>query len=150
MTGIIPSLFFLVLGIGFIIISLINRRRAKAALNWPVTPATVLNTEVRKHKDYDGDSSTGRTTYQPVVNYQYSIMGSLYNASRISFGDQKTSRKKAGEIIARYPAGTQVNAHYNPEKVEEAVLETAARGSTGNLIFGILFIIVAVAVFFLL
>ena len=150
MPNFIASIFFLVMGIGLIVISLINRRRAKAALGWPVVPATVLSSEVRKRQQYDGDSSTGRTTYEPVVNYQYSVMGTLYNASRVNFGEKKTSRKKAGEIVARYPAGSEVNAHYNPEKVEEAVLETAARGSTGNLVFGILFIILAVAVFFLL
>ena len=150
MPNFIASIFFLVMGIGLIVISLINRRRAKAALSWPVVPATVLNSEVRKRQQYDGDSSTGRTTYEPVVNYQYSVLGTLYNASRVSFGEKKTSRKKAGEIVARYPAGSEVKAHYNPEKVEEAVLETAARGSTGNLVFGILFIILAVAVFFLL
>ena len=150
MPNFIASIFFLVLGIGLIVISLINRRRAKAALGWPVVPATVLNSEASKRKQYEGDSSTGRTNKEPAVNYQYSVMGTLYNASRVSFGEKKTSRKKAGEIVARYPAGSEVNAHYNPEKVEEAVLETAARGSTGNLVFGILFIILAVAVFFLL
>ncbi len=150
MPGFLPSLFFLVLGIGLIVISIVNRQRAKRAQNWPVVPATILNSEVRKRQQYDSDSTSGRTTYEPVVNYQYSVMGSLYNGSRVSFGDKKTSRKKAEEIVARYPAGTEVNAHYNPDKVEDSVLETAASGSISNLIFGILLIVLAVAVFFLL
>lgn len=150
MPGLLPSLFFLVLGIGLIVISIVNRQRAKRAQNWPVVPSTVLNSEVRKRQQYDSDSASGRTTYEPVVNYQYSVMGSLYNGSRVSFGDKKTSRKKAEEIVARYPAGTEVNAHYNPDKVEESVLETAANGSIGNLVSGLLLIVLAVAVFFLL
>ncbi|HOW91790.1 MAG TPA: DUF3592 domain-containing protein [Anaerolineaceae bacterium] len=150
MPGFLPSLFFLVLGIGLIVISIVNRQRAKRAQNWPVVPATILNSEVRKRQQYDSDSTSGRTTYEPVVNYQYSVMGSLYNGSRVSFGDKKTSRKKAEEIVARYPAGTEVNAHYNPDKVEDSVLETAASGSISNLVSGLLLIVLAVAVFFLL
>lgn len=150
MTDLLPSLFFLVMGVGFIIVSLVTRRRAKATLNWPIAPATILSSEVREHHQYDSDRASGRTTYEPAVKYEYSVMGLLHTGSRISFGDKKTSRKKAGEIVAQYPVGMQVSARYNPEKVEETVLETSARGSTGNLIFGILFILIGVAVFILL
>lgn len=150
MPGFLPSLFFLVLGIGFIIISLITARRARATRNWPVAPATILSSEVHERHQYDSDRPSGRTTYEPVVKYQYTVMGSLHDGSRVSFGDKKTSRKKANEIVGLYPAGMQLNARYNPDKVEEAVLETTARGATGNLILGILFILIGVAIFFLL
>lgn len=146
----LPSLLFFVLGVGLIIMSFVTRRKAKAALKWPVSPATIVSSEVRKRVTYDSDSSSNRTTYEPVVTYQYSVMGAPYDGSRISFGDKKTSRKKAAEIVARYPVGSQVNARYNPEKAEEVVLETTARGSTGNLIFGLLFLVLGVVVLIVL
>jgi len=79
-----------------------------------------------------------------VVAYKYTIMGRDYTGSRIAFGSNTFTRKKSEEIIARYPVGQPVMVHYNPDKLEYAVLEAEAQGGTASLVVGIIFIVVGV------
>ena len=148
MTSWLPVILFVVLGIFVIVQGILARKRAKETESWPTVPGTVLSSEVITSQRYDSDApGHQRTTYTPSVNYQYSVMGQVYTSKRISFGEKNAGRKKCNEIVARYPAGSPVNVRYNPEKPDEAVLESSARGSTGNIILGIVFF--ALAIFFI-
>lgn len=145
MTSWLPVIFFVVLGIFLIVQGVLARNRARETESWPMVPGTILSSEVVTSFEYDSDAPNNqRTKYTPSINYQYSVMGQVFTARRISFGDNSASRKKCKEIVARYPAGSPVNVRYNPEKPEEAVLETNAKGSKGNIILGIVFFILAI------
>jgi hypothetical protein len=127
---------FVVFGLILVIISITSKRRAKAAQAWPTIPGAVLASRVDIHTTTDSEGHTS-TTYRPMVDYQYSIMGQEYRASRIAFGANTFNRKKSDSIIAKYPAGQQVMVHYNPDKPEDAVLEAEVQGGTASLIIGI-------------
>lgn len=153
MAGIIVGFVILLFGAVFFIVGLVAAKRAKAALTWPVMPGVVLNARVVEHvsTDSEGDRSV---TYEPLVEYQYNVMGQTYSATRIAFGANRFNYKKAAEIVARYPAGSQVSVHYNPDKVKDAVLETSAAGGKvftilGAVLGGVGFIVMVVSLFFL-
>jgi len=129
------GLVFLVLGVIFLIVGLVATKRAKAAQSWPSMPGTVVRSEVVRHESTDEDGSSS-VSYEPVVEYEYSVMGQPFTARRIAFGANTFHYKKAAEIAARYPAGGRVNVYYNPDKPKDAVLETTASGSKLFIILG--------------
>jgi hypothetical protein len=145
MTGLIFSLVFLSLGVIFLVIGVVATQRSKTALTWPVIPGAVLRTDVVRHEDTDSDGIAS-VSFEPLVEYQYSLMGQAYTGKRIAFGANRYNYKKALEIVSRYPVGEQVNVHYNPEKPREAVLETTAAGGKLFTILGICLLAAGVVV----
>ncbi len=127
---------FVVFGLVFVIISITSKRRAAAAQTWPTTPGEITASRVDIHTSTDNDGHTS-TTYKPVVAYRYELMGLQYTGERIAFGANTFNRRKSDEIIARYPVGQSVTVHYNPDKPQDAVLETEVHGGTVSLIIGI-------------
>ncbi|MBA3073552.1 MAG: DUF3592 domain-containing protein [Anaerolineae bacterium] len=131
----IVSGVFVIFGIVLLIVWITSKKKAEASQKWPTVPGLILSSRVDIHTSTDSDGNTS-TSYKPVVIYSYSIMGHDYTANRIAFGANAFSRKKSDSIIARYPANQQVIVHYNPEKLEDAVLETQAQGGILSLILG--------------
>jgi len=140
------GLVFLLLGIVFLIVGLVATKRAQTAQSWPSIPGTVSRTDVVKHEDSDSDGLTS-VTYEPVVEYSYSVMGQPFTGKRIAFGTNRYNFKKAEEIVSRYPAGSRVNVFYNPEKPKDAVLETVAAGGKLLTILGAVMSAVGVLAF---
>lgn len=130
---------FMALGLILIIVSITSKKKAKAAQGWPTVPGVILSSRVEAHMERDTDGYN-TTTYKPVVTYQYKVMGQEYTSSRIGFGSEAFSRKKCEEMIAGYPVGQPVNVHYDPDKPENATIETKAQGGTASLVVGILFL----------
>jgi len=145
MIGFVFSFVFLLLGVVFLIIGVVATRRSKTALTWPVIPGAILRTDVVRHEDTDSDGIAS-VSFEPLVEYQYSLMGQAYTGKRIAFGANRFNYKKALEIVSRYPVGAQVNVHYNPEKLKDAVLETTAAGGKLFTIFGICMLAVGIVV----
>ena len=118
--------------------------KAKASETWPTTIGSVLSSEVVEEESRDREGGTS-TWYNPVVRYSYSAGGRQLQASRLRFGNPRSaSRKKAEAAIAIYPVGSSTTVRYNPEKPEEAVLETKKPGPLYLVmaLFGIPFIVV--------
>jgi Protein of unknown function (DUF3592) len=60
------------------------------------------------------------------VTYAYEVNGTSYESSRIRFGQGRTRfRSQAEELVGRYPAGSDVDVHYNPADPGVAVLDTS-------------------------
>lgn len=137
------GLVIILLGLILVIVAIVNRNKAKAAEAWPVTPGQILSCKVERHISTDSDGHT-TTSYEPKLEYSYSVMGTPMQANRISYGSVKTNYKSAQKLADRYPVGAQVSVHYNPEKPAEAVLETAARGNTAGLVIGIVLLLMGV------
>ena len=129
------GLIFLVIGVIFLVIGLVAIKRAKTAQSWPSIAGTVVRSEVVRHESTDEDGSTS-TTYEPVVQYDYSVMGQPFTGKRIAFGSNRYNYKKAAEVTARYPMGGRVKVFYNPDKPKDAVLETVAAGGKLFVILG--------------
>ena len=144
--GLIIALFlgavFGILGLIFLIIALRSRKKAKASQSWPTVPGTVTAASLQENREIDEDGSVSYT-YEPVVQYRYAVMGHEYVGSKIAFGANTFGRAQAEQKVNAYPPGAAVTVHYNPDKPEEAVLETQAAGGSVFLIVGIIFLLIA-------
>jgi hypothetical protein len=124
-------------GLAFIHVRAVGK--AKASETWPTTIGKILSSEVLVEESRDGE---GSTWYNPVVAYSYSAAGRTIEGSRIRFGNvRRGSQKKAEAVLANYRPGAPVTVRYNPEKPDEAVLETQKPGplylvlALGGLVF---------------
>ena len=129
-------ILFLV-GLIMVISALVNSQKAKAAESWPVIPGTIIRSGVKEYINRS-NGITSRS-YEPVVFYQYSNMGKMYEGKRLGIGATRVKNEEAQAITDKYLAGTPVNVHYNPNKPEEAVLEVVSRSSKAFLIIGLIF-----------
>lgn len=145
MSGLVIGGFLFVFGAIFFIVGFISTKRSKTAQSWPTASGSVLNSDVEKHVDYDSENGSS-TTYEPVVTYQYTIMGQNYIGTRIAYGTNRFNRKKAYEISSKYPSGSQVIVHYNPEKLTDATLEIVARGGKAYVIVGMTMAVIGLIV----
>jgi hypothetical protein len=141
-------IIFFLLGVILVVMGIVTRLRAKRTESWPIASGTILSSSVSRRSQYDSDSNHTSTTYKPSIKYQYSVMGQLLNGSRVAMGSDTYNKKKANQIVERYPANSPVNVHYNPEKVGESVLETAANGSITNIILGVVFVVIGLFISF--
>lgn len=142
MTVLIPLIFGL-LGIGLIILAIVQRNKAKAAEAWPTAPGVILSSGLSRHDSYDTDTGTS-TSFKPEVQYQYNVMGQNFTGDKLSFGNVSYSYNIAAKKIAPYPQGTQVLVHYDPADPSKSVLETKSAGGVVLLIVGAVFILVAI------
>ena len=150
-TLLIPACLVLVLG-GLGAAAVIAGRRAQqkaqSSQRWPTVPGTVKTSSINQHKhtrsDAEGDFDL-YYTYDPVVEYEYSVLGQTLTGRRWTFGSNSFDRQvKARVVVDRYPLGASITVHYNPENPEEATLETAAGGTNAFVIVGAVFIGLAV------
>ncbi len=142
------SAVFLLAGLGCIIVNLVQRKRAKEAETWPIVPGVVISSGLQEKRSYDSDSGTS-ISYEPVVQYKYSIMGQEFTGDHISFGNAAYDYRTASRKIAPYPQDTQVSVHYDPDNPLNAVLETKVAGSVVFLIVGIVFMLIGIISVFL-
>ncbi len=142
----IVGFVFAVIGVVFLVVALKNRKKAQESLAWPTTSGVVQSTDMQVHRHYDLDNRRTSYTYEPVVEYTYSLMGQGYSSKKIAFGATGFNQRKAQEILARYPQGATVTVHYNPQNPGEAVLETTAKGGVAFIIAAVAFIVIGLAI----
>lgn len=130
----------LILGGAALILAWWNvKQRARAARAWPTTQGMILKSDLITHVIWiNGIRST---TYKPVVEYRYTVMGRPFTGSRIAFGSYSYDIKKGKGFVEKFAVGTPVTVYYNPEKLEESLLEPTYAGSAAFLTAGILLII---------
>jgi hypothetical protein len=141
---------FIVLGVFFIGMAIMQQLKAKKAeKTWPTAPGVILSSIVGTHLSH---SSRGGTTtqYMPEVAYEYQVNEITYKGSSVGFGKSTTSSRKATEIVSRYPQGTAVSVHYDPQDPAKAVLETKAYSFGSNLALGIIIAVMGVVLAFIL
>lgn len=122
---------------------------ANESLSWPSVEGTIVQTEVRRDtRSRKGSAEPTLNTdveYYVSVNYTYDVEGNSYVASRYSLGqgDQVSRRYKErsdaeAEAASRFPEGTTVTVHYDPEQPTEAVLAPGWNwGTFAPLLMGI-------------
>jgi hypothetical protein len=109
-----------------------DRHLSVSSRDWPVTSGTITQSYVRtKH-----DSLLGRSLEKgAMITYRYTVAGRTYNGGPASFGRMSGSN---AEIVRRYPLGSVVEVHYDPEHPDLAVLEPGAgRGPNLLILLGI-------------
>lgn len=135
-------------GLIFAIVGIVANRKAELSKSWPTVQGQVLTSTIVQHESTDSDGASS-TSYEPLVEYRYSVIGSPLIGKKIAFGANQFTYNTAQKIISRYPPGAAVQVHYNPEKPSQSVLETKASGGTVFLVVGIGFIIAAFLIYFL-
>lgn len=143
MTGYIIAI---ILGsVGLIILgrSIVNGLSSR---NWLTTEGEITGSGIEAHQSMDDDGDI-RTTYGASIQYTYNVSGQDIQGTRRSFSEVRTnSRRRAEQILARYPQASSVTVYYHPGDPSLAVLETGVHWFSyvgaiillGLLVFGIL------------
>ncbi len=142
----ICAIAFIVIGMVFLAISLLQMRKAKTAESWPTIAGTVLSSELEEHRSHNSKTHTTTVTYTPKVEYQYELLGTKYLGKKISFGSAAYDYNTASGKLAPYPNGAAVTVHYDPSEPSKAVLEPKAAGSTPMIVLAAIFILVGIVV----
>jgi hypothetical protein len=135
----------IIIGIWAIVFGMLNINRAKRSERWPNASGEIVRSEIRIKIDEDEGEQ-----HRPDIQYQYSVSGVIYKASRISFGEldhRNLKRDTAAETVKKYSVGQRVLVWYDPLDPNQATLVVGAnaRGSYTQLILGLIFIGVGAA-----
>jgi hypothetical protein len=135
---------FFILGLVLLLVGIRLRGKAKAAAEWPTTTGTIISASLQENSSLDSENNT-QITYEPLVQYQYSLIGQRYVGTRLSFGHMSYDYRTASKKIAAYIPGAQVTVHYDPTDPSQSVLEPKAAGGMVMIILGALFMVIGIA-----
>jgi len=141
--GMAMSVFVLLVGVGMLGVGAYTYVTDTAALDDRVeVSAEVTDTSIESI-----ETSRGRTSYVPVVTFQYQFREQRYTSNRIYPGDaepQYEDRATAEERLSAYAVGERVTAYVDPDSPGEAYLEDSRSGqATGAILVGVLVSLVA-------
>ncbi len=115
----------ILLGLGFIIATILVRRSRQGIANWPDTMGTVTQSEIYRHERRTQKATT--VTYTPTVAYTYTLEGQTYTAGKRSgepyYMDSFEDEAEARDVLEGYAPGSAVKVYYNPAAPGQAVLE---------------------------
>lgn len=106
---------------------------------WPTTTALIEKSDKElgpvKSVDWNGHDNT-RLGWRPVISYSYKVNGKNYVSMGISSRSYEETTDSADSppsqaflsLLKRYPAGTKVTVHYNPNNPSNAWLEIDSKG----------------------
>ena len=130
--------YIILLVIGLVVLFAMGRNvlQGRKSQAWPTAPGKVQYTGMETYQSRDEDGSTS-TTYGATIQYTYNVGGQEYESNRRTFANVRTSsRRRAEQILAKYPQGSPVNVYYDPENPAESVLETGVGlGAYALLVF---------------
>jgi hypothetical protein len=107
------------------------RVRAMATLAWPRAPWRVTASWIGKTTMPGEFAYPGIIAHEPQVSYSYEVAATTYQGVRISFAKPIfATKKRAAGIVARYPAGAEVQVAYDPANPRESVLEQSLKGTS--------------------
>ena len=141
-------LIFVVVGAIVMLTGIRGLLKARASVNWPTAPGTVLASSVERHVT-SGSKGT-RVTYHAGIRYEFRVNGATYDGTRVAYGDYgSSSTSHARRIVNRYPKGTPVTVRYMPGHPDECLLEPGLMGQSlvlpgAGLIFFVVGVLMAV------
>jgi hypothetical protein len=120
---------FVVGGVVLMVWSVLLILKGHKASGWPRTDGKILSSEVVAKHGHTPRGTRAITEYSPRVAYVYGVEGRQYSGDKIRMGHEYSGRSSvAKEIAGRYVKDAQVEVMYNPDKPDEAVLETGVFG----------------------
>ena len=142
--------FLLVFGIGtvllgliFVILALVGRRRHDTVGNWPTAPGKVLAATVQRFQPRPGQKAEIR--YTPLVTYTYEAAGQSFTGQKLDFKPQRSyaTVDQAEAIVAAYPVGSAVVVTYNPQGPQQAALNPGRPiGHHAELVSGLVLMLI--------
>lgn len=116
--------------------------KIREARHWPIARARVVEAKINRN------SKGGRWA---TVRYAYEVRGARHQSSRLSFVQTNLTGPQADAVLARYPAGAEVEVRYDPQRPAYAVLEPTGDVRTlrfAGVFIGAAFLIVAAILLF--
>jgi len=122
-------ILLIIVGITIVIFQLRLFYKGLQSKDWHTTQGEIISSEVETFR-FDDESNK---TYRAGISFKYMISGKEYISSRVFFGDklQLNLKGKALKLVYKYPVRSRVEVFYNPDNVEESVLE---KGISSNII----------------
>lgn len=109
---------FVALGAIILHFGLGNVQRSHSSLSWPQADGIIKFSTLGRHSGNSG------STYSGDVSYDYTLGGTTYSSSRVSFGQYGSSDSShARSVVNRYPVGRTVQVSYSPDDYSLSVLE---------------------------
>ena len=107
------------------------QRAAARARQWPTAPGRVETSDVQSYQVRSrstGESSASwKAKSWPNIVYGYDVAGVHYRGDKISyFGSGSNSEDIARKVTKRFPVGTQLTVHYNPDNPAESAIDPRA------------------------
>jgi hypothetical protein len=126
---------FLLAGLAFTIPFAIMLWRVVESRGWEETECTVLSSQVRTHSSSDG------STYSIDITYSYRWQGDTLRGDRynFTFGSSSGYDGKA-EVVAHYPAGSEVPCWVDPRRPERSVLSRSVGWEALFILFPLVFV----------
>ena len=106
--------------------------QANRSSSWPTVEGTVTASTIVQRT-----GRRGRKTEIPSITYRYSVGGVEYLGTRLFFGSQYPESWTTGakwttdtkEYIGRYPPGTSLRVHYDPDDAATSVVEAGMKSA---------------------
>jgi hypothetical protein len=101
-------------------------------------PATVVSSELDR-TETDVGSGTGTATYQPRIEYEYTVGAETYTGDSVYPGTVTGSDDEGEErsVVERYEEGDTVTAYHHPEDPSRSFLEDESTLLEGIVTFGL-------------
>ncbi len=142
-----PVVFGLALaGFGAIFLITVMRARqaSQAAQAWITSAGRVISAKMNRSTVFSHDGP--RVSYEPVIEYEYSVMGVQYQGRRIAFGADTLNHRQAQQVLDHYRPDAQVTVYYDPNRPAESVLERSAKGAGVFTAVGLIFTIIGTGI----
>ena len=98
-----------------------NRRHVRKAFPWLVTKGRIVSSKTESYLTSDGGhSSSERRYYHALIEFAYKVDGQEYHNTVWEPG---TMQAAAEAEAARYPVGTELDVHYDPQDPTNSALE---------------------------
>lgn len=152
----IVALILLIIGVVWLIVTLIYNSKVNAIYKWPRVQATIVYTYISStensgnnilnthytHNQFSNED-LDKAIYIPHIIYQYNINGTNYQSNRITFGEpKKYNAIDIQAIMSTFTPGTHVLIYYNPNNPYESYIYNGTTSATG-IIWGVIFILLA-------
>tara|TARA_B110000495_G_C23035316_1_gene618086 strand:- start:2719 stop:3693 length:975 start_codon:yes stop_codon:yes gene_type:complete len=127
---------FILIGLLFSILGLMQLDEAIASRSWLSTDGRVLSKSVAVSHSRDSDNRS-QTTYKPIVSYQFTVEGKTYHGNRLrisAWGYQK--RSAATAALEKLTSNDQCVVFYAPDNPDRSSL--TAGFTWGDLVMPLL------------
>ncbi|MEM9409830.1 MAG: DUF3592 domain-containing protein [Planctomycetota bacterium] len=107
---------------------------------WKTATANIIDSRIERHDSDDGPKFTAE------FEYEYSVEGLLFKNDRYDFLNTQGNRSSAQKLIAKYPIGTELKIHFDPNNPQNSVIDREVDLKIENIIFPSIFVLAGLAV----
>lgn len=156
--NIIVAIILAIIGIVWIIATIVTNGKLNSATGWYLTNATITNSvaqPVIQATDYTSVQASqiqlNNTTssYIPRIVYTYTINGKNYQSNQVFYGvEQILNSSQIIPFMDKYRVGTTIPIYYNPANPQQAYIILSAHASYWGIILGIILILIAIWLYY--